>query len=831
MSFRLPLGLLEITALSLASRSSHRLVSRTFHSDVIYPSKLSITGNQVPVKPQQTGREDHVHSPLFQQPTTPLSEEELQAIYQDLLRHDAPPPVEQPFADSIPDPALVLPRLTRRIVTVPEINDIPTSFSSKLQSRLSQAITQPTTVHHSQGKPYSDLLNALQKDNFSPSLPILGESVTKGVMTLPEWTALIEACLKEYDADGAFTALRVMKKLGTPVPWDIHQHVLQSLAEEGLFREIQAYAHEFLPERTDAPHFVHLITALSKCRLYNTALSLLHTQEVKGHYPPQTVYQALIVNLMRSPTPGNTPRRAKAWDLFYHMRYVAHPTPSISLYTDMIRACADAAEPETLRGFDLWTEMTVDKRMTPTTEAYNAIIALAARNKSTALEATRLAKEMVEFGRDAEGRPAMPLTKETYIALLEAAKRLGDLKQARWILMKLARAGPAGTSAVDHWALRHIFHTYATYSPPFKRQMATIKPRIKLQNQTEHLAKASQTPEDAIEGVSEIQPHQTTGYDALLPQTTRALLSEADALFDLLLREKSLSQEDTSSMPLLFSSVSSLPEIVSAYFSVYLNHAPSFSAAVSKIRAVHAQTNFEWTPELIRICMVHCARRVRPGSLNLATEWADELWSAWSALAERERGRVSRWLPGAPTTPAERRVTPKSTISAPTVSSIWAAYIQLKAKANTLDDAMALVRRFEEIYPPSDAKANLSPEMPTESRVVLAGARTLVRTNPRGLIDDDSVPPILAFTDVATLHKALLHAQRSEDVGYLTYLLHAYAGGVRDRRGMNLLVSDVKEGWKGKEALGNEVEVKVKAKRRFEKRKRNGRVRPGLRRW
>ena len=151
-------------------------------------------------------------------------------------------------------------------------------------------------------------------------------------------------------------------------------------------------------------------------------------------------------------------------------------------------------------------------------------------------------------------------------------------------------------------------------------------------------------------------------------------------------------------------------------------------------------------------------------------------------------------------------------------------------RAHSLDDAMALVRRFEQTYPPSDAKANLSPEMPTESRVTLAGARTLVRARPRGLVDDDSVPPIFVFTDVAVLHKALLQQRRTTDVAYLTYLLHAYAGAVKDRRGMNLLVHDVNDGWMGKQALGDEMEVKVKAKRRFEQRKKNGRVRPGLRR-
>jgi hypothetical protein len=170
------------------------------------------------------------------QPVAGLSEEELKAIYQDLLRHDVPPSTPSPepaFVKSIPDPAVVVPRLMRRIVKqkIPEIDSLPSLLSSKLRSRLSPAITVPHSIYHSQDKPYSELLNALQKDDLNPALPILGDgnATSCGVMTLPEWTALVEACvrfhisllryvltiliqqLQEYDVDGAFTTLRVMK--------------------------------------------------------------------------------------------------------------------------------------------------------------------------------------------------------------------------------------------------------------------------------------------------------------------------------------------------------------------------------------------------------------------------------------------------------------------------------------------------------------------------------------------------------------------------------------------------------------------------------------------
>jgi hypothetical protein len=400
-----------------------------------------------------------------------------------------------------------------------------------------------------------------------------------------------------------------------------------------------------------------------------------------------TVYQALITGLMRSPAPGNVPRRAKAWDLFYHMRYVAHPNPSVSLYTDMIRACAETSEPETLRGFDLWTEMTVDKRLTPTTDTYNAIITLAARSKSTALDATRFAKEMLELGRDANGKPALPLTTETYIALLEAAKRLGDLKQARWILMKLAKNGPDGSSTVDQWALRHMFHTYAMYSPPFKREFAntvkaTTAPATKQEGEIKeappHVKAERLAPQDHVQ-----QSPQTKGYDALLPQTSRAVLAEADALFDLFVRERGVAQFDATGEaqgPKLFSGVVNTGDVAQAYLSVYLHHSPNIKEVIEKAHSIHAQLGIEWSAEIIRICMIYCARKKMPSPLPLMEEFTKELWQKWLEIIERERTYISRWIPGGPTTPVERRVIPRGSLKASDIASVWAAYIRLAIK-------------------------------------------------------------------------------------------------------------------------------------------------------
>lgn len=107
-------------------------------------------------------------------------------------------------------------------------------------------------------------------------------------------------------------------------------------------------------------------------------------------------------------------------------------------------------------------------------------------------------------------------------------------------------------------------------------------------------------------------------------------------------------------------------------------------------------------------------------------------------------------------------------------------------------DAVRLVREFAELFPPAEVSRNLSAETLVDSKVSLSGSRALVRLSERGMITDDTVPPLLLFKDVSFLHKELLLVGESgrKDLRYLTWLLHAYEGHLKDRRSMNLFVED-----------------------------------------
>lgn len=103
----------------------------------------------------------------------------------------------------------MLPRISRRIgdSNVSQTTKILDSLSQRLKSRLSPTISEPVGLHISNGKPYSDLLNALQRGNVRPELPVLGDSSTAPVMSESEWVSLIHACVSGFQQPPRFRPL------------------------------------------------------------------------------------------------------------------------------------------------------------------------------------------------------------------------------------------------------------------------------------------------------------------------------------------------------------------------------------------------------------------------------------------------------------------------------------------------------------------------------------------------------------------------------------------------------------------------------------------------
>ena len=404
-------------------------------------------------------------------------------------------------------------------------------------------------------------------------------------------------------------------------------------------------------------HIKAHIRALQPRTFPTDALTLLHDYESRGLPAPQQSYTRLIIALLSL---RSSMAEAQAWDLFSHMRYVAHPNPDAVLYTVMISVCASRViAPQPARALDLFTEMTVDQRIAPTAAAYTATIYACARSGERLYvgEAFRLAKEMLDGNRDAHGNPAFTPDRKTFCALLEGAKRTGDLAKVRWILaeivalgLRVARGDVRNLVAVDEEIMMHVFHAYATYRTPFVRASAPL---------VEHDGAApsdAETPASADSNVTATRPvnegeatggqerlelpaeSRTDHFTAILPQSHAEVLYETCALFARIVRTAS---PDEDPMLHAFSLVKLTPRVLNAFLSVHYAHA-LFGESVQLYRTIFAEHGVEknaWTP----VEALERASRAKRGPERVdSLKFAREVWADWQPMEEawwRREGR------------------------------------------------------------------------------------------------------------------------------------------------------------------------------------------------
>jgi hypothetical protein len=375
-----------------------------------------------------------------------------------------------------------------------------------------------------------------------------------------------------------------------------------------------------------------------------SALSLLHSYENAGRPPPITAYSRLIAALFRTPS---SPARAQAWDLFSHMRYVAHPHPDALLYTQMIQACALPTPVEPERALDLFTEMTVDRRIPPTAGAYTAAILVCARSGSKVYvnEAFRLAKEMLDAHRDARGRGAFRPDSHIFGALLEGAKRIGDLGRVRWILaemVEMTQRDPDNEDViVNERIMTHVFHAYAAYKPPFKRSMAPLTTQTEGDADTPTPAVPTEPVDSSPDDLNSSVPIETSpepSFTHLPPQSRSEVIGEARALFSRIIRpspDPTSSPSGPSSLPAL-PDVHVTPRLLVAYLSVFYAHAP-LETAHEMFRKLSAEHGLAKDALALVVALERCANARRGSERAYVRSFAGDAWQEWTALENERR--------------------------------------------------------------------------------------------------------------------------------------------------------------------------------------------------
>ncbi|KZT53160.1 hypothetical protein CALCODRAFT_486538 [Calocera cornea HHB12733] len=604
------------------------------------------------------------------------------------------------------------------------------------------------------------------------------------VASKEEWSVLLTAAVWYGDRESVKEVFGLMRLSGYPVTDMLRREVLESFARQGgvqATQDLLAYINKTLPDNTKLPSD-YVIKALAHAGQLAECITQLHALEGANTPAAQDVYALVISSLLARVGVGAARTRALAWDLFAHMRFVAHPRPSAHLYSVMIRACALGVRPLPERAQDLFTEMTADAGYTPTTEAYNALILVLARSKRTAPDAFRLLQEMIQRYRDEPAGGLRP-DRGTYRAIFESTKRLGDLARARWLLAELLQDALRGGVLPDEEMVSSVFQTYAAYKVPYVRAAIKLSDKALEAEQPEPAEAAAAEPEPEPEpGLPAVNKH---AFTPIVPQSHGEVLREVEALMTRVLEETARAAEWLSGEEreqLLFKDVALTTRLWNSFQSVHWAHAP-LEAGMKEYHQLLTQRALVPNARTYLFALERCAyprREERAKALDFARRvWVD--WVGW--LAKNGKGLLSRDVPAELGILASDAESGRPGSAAARVAErCWAAMIRITALNDKLDEALSLVRVFMRRFPP------VSVREPQPVRPEMMVFKPLLRAPQadRGTVEaDDGVPPNLFFRDVELLHHRLVSKGRWEDVGYIKWAVKAYEGGLlmRKRKG------------------------------------------------
>ncbi|KAJ7146104.1 hypothetical protein C8R44DRAFT_863912 [Mycena epipterygia] len=711
-----------------------------------------------------------------------FSEKDLMTMYEDLLAHPQEEPstgvptVAEKLAQADQDVATVrqLEQQLMRLTTRGSIPDTP--FIARLRKESGQPspgldppVTDATELHRrvlQLAHARLDRLDVLQPASSSrqTSIPIM-------IFSLDDYQALTRTCVNEGDFDAAESVLQLMKRSGLAIPEESLTAVLRQYTEAGNVQGAEYCLANFLTgPPTEPQRHLHVkchLKATPWDRIPESALAVLHSYEAQGLPAPMKTYSSTIASLYSTRL---SMARAQAWDLFSHMRYVAHPKPDVVLYTAMIRACASpittsrSSDPE--RALDLWTEMTVEQNLKPTVGSYNAVILACAKSgrKMYVNEAFRIAKEMFDAHRDAYGRSAYLPDRRTLCALLEGAKRIGDLARARSILAELVRSNAGEDEGVNEEIMMHVFHTYTSYVPPFTRNLAVLV--------TGRQGAASSAPDTQVSDTSQRSTNvpPPAGHSArfthIPPQTSHEVMEEVQTLFQRVLQDTGKGQSESTVDDLFvgqkFKHVKMTVRLVNSYISAHYQHS-SLETAEALFWKVFDEVDLVPDARSYLEALERCTRAKRGHERSVGLRFVEKVWSEWEVLEESRR-------------------TSDRPLNARMVERAHVAFMRVLALNGQLERALSHVKAFAERYPPSHLYDPSPKSRLRSTKTVLEGARPLVRLTAPNEVPDDGVPPLLMFGDLEILHHRFVAASMRPAIGYIKYISKAYEWALRSRR-------------------------------------------------
>ena len=283
--------------------------------------------------------------------------------------------------------------------------------------------------------------------------------------------------------------------------------------------------------------------------------------------------------------------------------------------------------------------MTQDQRIAPTVGSYNAVILACAKSgtKSFVNEALRLAREMLDSHRDAHGFPAFRPNIKTFCALLEGAKRIGDLGRARWVLVEMVKGRGVNTNEeadtekntqveINEEVMMHVFQAYAAYCPPFQRAATTLLEEQSTSKQQQQ--QVSQPPSTSMEA------DDRPTFAHIPPQSHQEVIREVKILFERIVEDRNSTNPTATATPSFpfsdrkFKNVDITTRLIASYLSVFYRHSPLETSREMfwKIFEEHG------VPRSLRVyieALERCGNARMKFERNVALKFTDELWAKW----------------------------------------------------------------------------------------------------------------------------------------------------------------------------------------------------------
>ncbi|SGY16339.1 BQ5605_C012g06849 [Microbotryum silenes-dioicae] len=627
---------------------------------------------------------------------------------------------------------------------------------------------------------------AIDLDHVQPSIGLIHQS---------EWTDLIITAAQSQDLESVKRGLILMQRMAPQHDARAMNELMSLFAVERRPRdalELANFAKEresfeltypatnprtddilrtgSLPFSLESHH--HLLASLAPSHP-ELAIQHLYSLEASNYTPLLATYTLLINRLLSPISPPHL--IARGWDLYAHCRLVAHPIPDVDLYNTMIAACSRGAYPSPERAVDLFLEMTETNLIAPTPTTYNALIRSCAREGSqpSYFEALRYLKKILDVN-------LLP-NRGTFHAILEGARRQGDLLRSRWVLVKMVQIGGECRPNADTLAL--VFRSCKGYEPEVKekrgiviggskraavaseekgKESIIISPDVgpnkgidetrKVDTQPTATAAEEQPLEDS--NVIELLGESSLFYPGPIPTTPDELVLEAQTLLLQIVDPSVLGlSASPRSTPSSFPDVRPTAFLLNSYLELLTAHAP-LPASVDFFNSAYGpSTGVDKNGYTFEVMIKRCETAKKR---EVGLEMARKVWGEWKLWSEEDQERLS----------------------GRNISLMWGSMIRVLARSFKHVEGLDLLQRFISTYPPLALVASARSRAhqrhslpPNPNKIQLSSLQFPETTHPATRHD---LPPHLLAEDVKLLYLRFRNVEDMEGLKKIQGVVKAY---------------------------------------------------------